>query len=696
MSTPETRRDESVVETLHGHQIADPYRWLEDPDSAETKDWVARQNEHTEACLAAMPERDWFRRTLREIVLQPRAGWLVRKGGKWFVERNDGSQPQGVWYVGDSPEELVEGGRVLFDPNTWSVDGTTSLATFSVSDDGRYVAYAPSEGGSDWQKFSVIELATGEVVDEGIVTKFSYPEWLPDNRSFLYTRYPEVGSAEGTQTDALTPGDLAVHRVGRPQSEDEVLWANPGEAMLFTAGEVMGDDRWLVVSQGWGTERTNSLWAHRITVEGTGDDARCTFGERVSIVDERTDAYLPIRVDGDELLVLSDREAPLNRVLRTTLGGDGTFTEVIAEGEHLLDSAVPAGDGFVTLRLVDVTPRYDRYAADGTHLGSVEAPGSAAIVLWGHPGEDEFVIAQSGITERLINTVVRFSTGETRQPQLVRGVSTFVAPEFTVERRRATSADGTQVPYWLFTPVGADTSKPRPTLVYGYGGFSVPVYADFRPGWAGWLKAGGTLAIANLRGGSEFGREWYDGGRAKNKQHVFDDVAAVGEHLVETGVASADTLTIHGRSNGGLLAGAALVQRPDLWKVSLPVVGVLDLLRFHKFTGGLAWASDYGNPDIAEDFEVALAYSPLHNVNEGTRYPATLVATGDHDDRVVPLHSYKFTATLQHAQAGELPILTRIETATGHGAGKPAAMLADEWADLLAFAAHYTGLHPQE
>jgi prolyl oligopeptidase len=262
-----------------------------------------------------------------------------------------------------------------------------------------------------------------------------------------------------------------------------------------------------------------------------------------------------------------------------------------------------------------------------------------------------------------------------------------------VERGRATSADGTQVPYFLIRPTNAPAS-PSPTLLYGYGGFKIPVLADYRPGWSGWLAAGGVLVIANLRGGGEYGSDWYDDGRLDNKQHVFDDVIAVAEHLIETGVTTPKQLTVHGRSNGGLLVGAAMTQRPDLFAVALPTVGVLDILRFHKFTIGAAWMSDYGNPDDAHDFEVELAYSPLHNVHEGTVYPATLVATGDHDDRVVPLHSHKFTATLQRVQSGDAPVLTRIEVSTGHGAGKPALVLAAEWADLLSFAAHHTGLVP--
>ncbi|HMI33414.1 MAG TPA: prolyl oligopeptidase family serine peptidase, partial [Propionibacteriaceae bacterium] len=290
--------------------------------------------------------------------------------------------------------------------------------------------------------------------------------------------------------------------------------------------------------------------------------------------------------------------------------------------------------------------------------------------------------------------VVTVSSGQaTALPELVQGPQDgFAAPEVRVERRTASSADGTAVPYFLVSAAGTDLSVPQPTLLYGYGGFKIPVLADYRPGWPCWLAAGGSLAIANLRGGGEFGTAWYEGGRLAHKQNVFDDFVAVAEHLKQTGVTTTQQLALHGRSNGGLLVGAVMTQHPDLAAAALPAVGVLDLLRFHLFTIGAAWTSDYGNPDDPEQFAHALAYSPLHNVRAGINYPATLVLTGDHDDRVVPLHSLKFTAALQHAQAGDQPMLTRIEVSTGHGIGKPTSLIAAEWADLLAFAAHHTGL----
>lgn len=694
-SYPETRRGD-VVETLHGHRVADPYRWLEDPDSAETRDWVERQRAFTEAQLAALPEREWFRRTLRGLVSRPRVTAVVHEGGWWLVARSDGVQPQPVWYAARSLDGLEGGaGRAVLDPNAWSTDGSASLNSFTISPDGRLLAYCRSDGGSDWQRIHVVELETGDpVADDGVVTKFSFPQWLPDSRSFLYTRYPDVGRAEGTQTDALPAGDLAIHRLGRRQDDDEVLWRNPGEPMLFTGGSLSHDHQWLFVTQGWGTEDTNSVWLHPLSVEGTGDDAHTVIGARIDLVPDRSSRVWPVRMDGDELVCLTTRDAPRGRVVRMRAGVVEEMKTLVAQADDPIESVTATGDGFVVTRLVDCAPRYSRHALDGRELGVIDAGGAADLGVIGDAGVDELLVTTSSVSEPLVAVRVGFADGAQRRIDLLGEAGPGAPVAAQTLRRRATSADGTQVPYWLVLPEGANPAEPRPTIVYGYGGFNISILPWYGHGWAGWLAAGGAVAIANLRGGAEFGKDWYDGGRRAHKQHVFDDVIAVGEHLLSTGAALPGQLVVHGASNGGLLVGAAMTQRPELWAVALPSVGVLDMLRFHKFTGGLAWASDYGNPDDADDFAVALAYSPLHNVREGTRYPATLVTTGDHDDRVVPLHSHKFTAALQHAQAGDAPILSRIETATGHGAGKPLAKVADEWADRLAFAAHHAGLVP--
>ncbi|MET9272648.1 prolyl oligopeptidase family serine peptidase [Kribbella sp. NPDC003557] len=678
---PESRRD-GVVETLHGHQIADPYRWLEDPDSADTQDWVNRQNAFTQAELADYPERAWFQTTMAAILARPRAGVPAKKAGWYFVGRNDGTQAQDVIFVADSLDELLSAGRVLIDPNTLSEDGTDSLGSFTVSPDGKYFAYGVNESGSDWTTFRLLDIATGTPVDDLVSeAKFCEATWLPDSSAYLYLHYPASGRSEGTETTSLSGGRLMLHRVGTPQSDDELVLSFPDNDRYFITPELSDDDRYLVVHITEGTDPATRLWVYPITSDG--------LGEPVKVVDEFADEIAFVRMSGDLLVLRTDRDASRGRVVLSTL--DGSFTDLIPEGESTLQAVRGTANGLATLTLVDAQPVLTLYALDGSGERVVDVPGGGVVGLNAGPEYDELFIGLSTTTDPTLSYVVSTGSGDVRVlPELVRGSGGFTPPQVTVTRRTG------PVPYFLISRSDLDFSEPRPTLMWGYGGFRIPIQADYRPGWPAWLAAGGVLVIANLRGGGEYGTEWHDAGRLKNKQNVFDDFIAVAEDLRDTGVTTPAQLAIHGRSNGGLLVGAVMTQRPDLFAVALPGVGVLDMLRFHKFTVGAAWASDYGSPDDPEQFEDLLAYSPLHRVSDGTSYPATLVVTGDHDDRVVPLHSHKFIAALQHAQSGPRPVLTRVEVNTGHGFGKPAAMVAAEWADLLAFAAHHVGLVPPE
>ncbi len=698
MTYPETRRDD-VVETLHGHQIADPYRWLEDPDDPDVVTWVEAQRAHTEAHLATLPHRDWFHEVMDRVVARPRAGIPVVKGGRYLLNRNDGSQAQDVWHVADDLAGVTDpAARVLVDPNAWSADGTVSLGLLTVSGDGRHVALSVSEGGSDWQLIRIVDAETGQRTDEpDLVTKFAEPTWLPDHASYLYNAFPDTSHAVGTETGALGRPRVMRHRLGTDRADDELVAELPDDDRMMFGWRVTDDDRWLVVTPVRGTENRNQLWVHPLTTV----DGVTTIGDRVVLVAEADAEYdvvgsVGVPGAGARLLVRTDLDAPLGRIVSFDLdaavrGEHPAPQTVVPERSDALAYATLGGEVVLAEYLVDATPALVRLTTDGADLGRVDLPAGAFVALDASPRRPVAYVGVSTVSDPTAAFAVDTRTGQATALDLAGGER--VAPPFKVERRRATSADGTAVPYWLIVPDDAPP-QPAPVLLYGYGGFKIPVLADYRPGWSGWLAAGGSLAIANLRGGGEFGTAWYDDGRLASKQHVFDDLVAVAEHLVADGVTTPQQLTVHGRSNGGLLVGAVMTQRPDLFGCALPVVGVLDLLRFHLFTIGSAWISDYGDPDVAADFEVGLAYSPLHNVREGTAYPATLVATGDHDDRVVPLHSHKFTAALQHAQAGPAPVLTRIEVATGHGAGKPQRMLAAEWADLLAFAAHHTGLEP--
>ncbi|MDX2970699.1 prolyl oligopeptidase family serine peptidase [Kribbella solani] len=684
MTYPESRRDD-LVELLHGREIADPYRWLEDPDATETQDWVRRQNEFTQNELEGYAERAWFQRTLSDILARPRAGVPVKKAGWYFVGRNDGSQAQDVIYVAESLDELLSGGRVLIDPNTLSEDGTDSLGSFTVSPDGKYFAYGVNESGSDWTTFRLLDIATGTPVDDVVSeAKFSEAIWLPDSSAYLYLHYPTSGRSEGTTTTSLSGGRLTLHKVGTPQSDDELVLTFPGKDRYFYTPEVTDDDKYVVVHITEGTDYATRLWVYPITSDG--------LGEPVKVVDTFADEITFVRMSGDQLVLRTDRDAPRGRVVLSSL--DGSFTDLIPEGDATLQAVRGTASGLAALTLVDAQPVLTLYTLDGSDRRVVDVPGGGVVGLNAGPEYDELFIGLSTTTDPTLSYVVSTDTGDVRAlPELVRGSGGFTPPQVTVTRR---TAPGRDVPYFLITRSDLDFSTPRPTLMWGYGGFRIPIHADYRPGWPAWLAAGGVLVIANLRGGGEYGAEWHDAGRLKNKQNVFDDFIAVGEHLRDSGVTTPEQLVIHGRSNGGLLVGAVMTQRPDLFAVALPGVGVLDMLRFHKFTVGAAWASDYGLPDDPDQFEDLLAYSPLHRVSAGTSYPATLVVTGDHDDRVVPLHSHKFIAALQHAQSGPRPVLTRVEVNTGHGFGKPAAMIASEWADLLAFAAHHVGLVPPE
>ena len=691
---PETRRDE-VVEVLHGRTIADPYRWLEDPDSVETADWVKRQNESTAGYLESLPDRPWFFDTMQQVMRQPRAGVPFKRAGHYLVTRNDGSQNQDVTYIASSLVELLAGGRVLVDPNTFSDDGTSSLASLTVSGNGELVAYGVSEAGSDWSTFRLLSLASGDEVDDALIqTKFSEAEWLPDHRSYVYTHFDHEGDPDGTQTAALGGPKLRLHRIGDSQDQDKVIMEFPENDQLMFWGEVTDDDHYLVVSIVEGTENRNRLWVYPI-IPGE----RSELGKPIKIIDEAFAEFVLAGSKGQTLYLRTDFEAEAGRLVAVDLesfidSGEVRWQEVVAASEHTLLDATGAGDGFILVYLADAQPRIIWVSMDGSSAQQVEVVGGAVVGLNAKRGEPEAFIGLSSVTSPTHSYLIETSSAAaTSLAGLVQPADqAFAAPPTVMERRTAISKDGTPVRYFLIAPADVDRSRPQPTLLYGYGGFKVPVLADYRPGWPCWLAAGGLLAIANLRGGGEFGTAWYEAGRLAHKQNVFDDFVAVAEDLRQTGVTSTQQLALHGRSNGGLLVGAVMTQHPDLAAAALPAVGVLDLLRFHLFTIGAAWISDYGNPDDPEEFARALAYSPLHNVRNGISYPATLVLTGDHDDRVVPLHSHKFTAALQHAQAGGQPILTRIEVSTGHGIGKPTSLIAAEWTDLLAFAAHHTGL----
>ncbi|WP_409484425.1 prolyl oligopeptidase family serine peptidase [Arsenicicoccus dermatophilus] len=678
---PPTRRDD-LVEELHGHRVPDPYRWLEDERSPQTQEWVAAQAAYAEEQLAALPGRERFLELMTAIATRPRVSTPWVSKGRYLRTTRCGDQRQEVVHVADSLDELLAGGRVLVDPNAWSDDGTVSLACLTVAPGGRWFAVGRSESGSDWTHVQVVDESGTPVEDHVTTTKFSSPTWLPDGRSHLYNGFAEPVVADGTSSARVGARHLWVHQVGG-QDWEIVGFEDEPDASPWPV--VSDDDAWLVVHLHRGTERRGRVWLYPLTLE----DGWSRVGDRVELVPQADAAWTYVGSVGGELIFLTDDGAPRGRVVAVDPAGGRR--EIVPEGADAISQVVSAGEILLVERLVDATPVISRVTTEGDLLGDLDLPGGAVVALEARSTSSEVFVGTSTVVEQEASHRVDAVTGAVTA--LPRPESDWTPPGFAVERHRATSADGTAVPYFLVRPAGVATDAPSPTILYGYGGFAIPILADHRATWPAWLAAGGSVAIANLRGGGEFGAEWYDQGRREHKQHTFDDAIAVAEHLVATGATTPAQLALHGKSNGGLLTGAVLTQRPDLFAAALPHVGVLDAVRFPRFTIGAAWISDYGDPQDPGDLARLLAWSPLHNVRPGTRYPATLIATSDHDDRVVPAHSFKFAAALQHAQAGDAPVLLRVERSTGHNlADRPPAVVAAEGADLLAFAAAHTGL----
>jgi len=674
-----------VVETLHGVEVADPYRWLEDPDSAQTKEWVAAQNAVTDEYLAGLDSRGWFHERLHAILSVPRAGVPLARGGRYLLDRNDGSQDQDVVTVAEDLTSLAAGGRVLIDPAGLSSAGTASLRAVVLSPDGKWVAYKVSDAGSDWTRLRVRAADSGaDTADVVSYAKFVDPVWTPDSSGFFYWTYPEHGRATGDDPTALGAGQLMLHRLGR---DDDELIFRPDAPRLIAWPHVFADG-WLILTITAGAQRKCLVQARRLRGG--------TAGPVVHVVTEPRALFEPVGMKDDVLYLHTDLDASRGKVVGADLadmesGGTGMWAELIPERDDVLERAHRAGGGFLAVYLRDAQHRVLRFDAAGAELGEVDLgePGTVSDLHAEQDSEECFLGVQSFVRGTRAYRV-DLSTG--RADPLVLTGRTAPVPDITIERRSATSADGTTVPYFLLRPAGA--WQALPALLYGYGGYNKAITPEFKAAWPAWLAAGGALAVANLRGGGEYGRQWHEAGMRDRKQNVFDDFIAVGEHLISTGVTTHGQLALHGRSNGGLLVGAVMTQRPDLAAVALPMVGVMDKLRFHKFTIGAAWIPEAGDPDVAEDFAFLHALSPLHALRPGTSYPATLILTGDHDDRVAPAHSYKFGAELQHDQASDAPVLLRIEAATGHGLGKPKRMLAAEFADMLAFAAEHTGLTP--
>ncbi len=678
---PAARRA-AVVDTLHGVAVADPYRWLEDAQSAETRAFVEAQAAYARRTLDALPERAAFRERLDAVFAYPRVGTPTRRTRWTFVSRNPGLANQSTVYVrptsggpGASSRE-----RVLVDPNTLSSDGTVGLAGMSPSKTGDYVAMQFSNGGSDWRTVRVRHVPSGRDLPETLTrVKFSGAAWKPDGTGFYYNRYDTPTGRDSLQAANQNP-KVYFHRLGTPQTSDILVYERPDRPTWQLGAGVSDDGRWLFVSASEGTSPNNHLFARRLDVGGSPWQTVFTGDATYSVVD----------TDGDDLIVRTNRGAPTSRLVRVSALRPSEMRDVIPASSAVLQSVVRAGDFYVASALDDVKSRLTIHALDGRLVRTVELPGIGSV--GGISGGRDFGdVYYSFSSYDRPPTIVRSDLATGRATVVDAPRVAFRPADFVVSQRFVTGKDGARVPLFLVHRRGLALDGTNPTLLYGYGGFNVSLTPGFSASLIPWIERGGVYAVVNLRGGGEYGQAWHDAGRLANKQTVFDDAIAAAEYLVRERITSPAHLAIQGGSNGGLLVGAVVNQRPDLFAAAVPQVGVMDMLRFDRFTIGRAWTSDYGSPSDPAMFPVLYGYSPLHNLRAGTRYPATLVTTADFDDRVVPAHSYKYGAALQAAQvAGGPPVLLRIETRSGHGASNTTKAL-DQSADIYAFLWHHLG-----
>lgn len=699
-----------LVETLHGVAVPDPYRWLEDDvrENADVAAWVKTQNEHTERFLGHIPQRQQINQRLTELWDFEKYGTPFQVGGRIYFYKNDGLQNQYVLYVQDS---LDDEPRVLIDPNQWSDDGTVALAGTSFSDDGRFVTYAVQEAGSDWRVWKIMELATGRVLDDELRwIKFNSPSWTADGNGFFYARFPEPEEGAAFQTLNLNQA-VYYHRVGTPQSDDPLVFHRPDQPEWGYSCTVSEDGHFLVLTVHVGTDDR-----YRIFYK----DLREPFGMPVPLVDNFENEYSFIGNDGPVFYFKTDLNAPRKRVIaidirvasRTgfqpvhgnadkTEKSDGVESrpttappkhqEIISQQPEAMIDVTLVGNLFIVESLQDAKSRVALYRMNGEYLRDIEFPGigSASGFSGLRTHAETFYSFSSFNTPPRIYRYDLF-TGES---QLLREAEVpFDPDQYEVSQVFYESRDGTRVPMFLSHKKGLKRDGNNPVLLYGYGGFNIPLTPSFSISRLAWMEMGGVFAMPNLRGGGEYGVDWHQAGTKLNKQNVFDDFIAAAEWLIANDYTRPARLAIQGGSNGGLLVGACMTQRPELFGACLPAVGVMDMLRFHKFTAGRYWVDDYGSAENPEEFQSLLAYSPYHNVTEGVCYPPTLITTADTDDRVVPGHSFKFAAALQHAQSCENPILIRIETKAGHGAGKPTSKIIEELTDQWAFLVKVLGI----
>ncbi|UCC97856.1 MAG: S9 family peptidase [Phycisphaerales bacterium] len=680
---PHTQRADHI-DVYHGAEVADPYRWLEEDarGSERVRDWVNAQNKVTFEYLKSLPRREPIRKRLTELWDYEKYSVPGKAGGRYCIAKNDGLQNHSVIYVMDS---LDGPRRILLDPNKWSKDGTTALGGLSFSEDGRFAAYGIQDAGSDWRTWKVRNVETGQELDDTLkYLKFTSVAWDPQSRGFFYAKYPDPDPNEQF-TSLNKKMKVMYHSLGTDQRDDVVVFYRLDQPEWGYDVEVTDDGRYLILTIWIGTDDR-----YRIMYK----DLDQPYAMPIDLIDNFESDYSFIDNDGPVFFFRTDSEAPNGRVVAidTRKPERESWREIVPEALEPLRSADVVNNLFVCTYLKDVTTRVRLYTMDGRHLRDIELPdlGTAAGFHGKRRDTETFYSFQSFAVPP---SIYRYDLVTSESELLERAKVDFDPDEYITEQIFYTSKDGTRVPMFITHEKGIHRNGLNPTLLYGYGGFNISIRPAFSALRLAWMEMGGIYAVANIRGGGEYGQRWHESGKKIHKQNVFDDFIAAAEYLIDSRYTCPEKLAILGRSNGGLLVGACMTQRPVLYAVALPAVGVMDMLRFDEFTAGRFWVDDYGSAkDSKEMFEYLKGYSPYHNLKPGVRYPATLITTADTDDRVVPGHSFKFAAQLQHCHAGDSPVLIRIETRAGHGSGKPTSMVIEEQADIYAFLAKNLGM----
>ncbi len=666
------------TDNYFGESVADPYRWMEDLGHPDVQSWVAAQNALSEPYLEAIGARPSIVARLTELWDYERYGTPQVEGGTYFFTHNDGLQDQDVLYVAESLEAEP---RVLVDPNGFSEDGTVSLAGYSISPDGSHLAYAQSDGGTDWRTWRIRDVRTGSDLDDEIAfTKFTSVAWAPDGSGFYYSRYPQGENGEG---DGQSSVSIYFHTLDSPQMSDVLVYGIPDYPTRNPYPTVTHDGGYLVVRVSDGFS-ANALYYRRLDGEGAV----------VPLLDDWDALYNFVGNDGPVFYIHTNKDAPRWRIVAVDIRDPGRMVDVVPESDHALDQVSLTGGRFVAEYLQDARSAVRVFYVNGNLEREIELPGLGSVSGFaGDPDDTHTFYRLTSFTEP--GAVYRYDLATGRSALWKRARATFDPDAFTARQVFVESRDGTQVPMFLVHRSDLDVSTPQPTLLYGYGGFNISLTPSFSVSRLVWMERGGVLAIANLRGGGEYGEAWHEAGTKTRKQNVFDDFIAAAEWLIDQGLAAPNTLAIQGGSNGGLLVGAVTLQRPELFGATLPAVGVMDMLRYHTASqNARSWSSDYGLSENEEEYRALRAYSPVHNVRTGVCYPPTLITTADHDDRVVPWHSFKFGAAVQAAQDCGNPVLVRVETRAGHGAGKPTWMRIEEIADQWAFLELHLGHEP--